>query len=172
MLHCDRKPISIRPWRKISVSRRSASVMLTAPRPRGLLVLPGRLLPEAVRTSADLPSRAASWPWPDWSCSKIVGFRAGRWRIRGHQEPGGDGNRPHCGEAGARPVTCFAVSLCSMPAEHATRHARTPTICAAKFPGDAWQIDHSACRNGGAERNRTADLLIANEALSQLSYSP
>ena len=25
---------------------------------------------------------------------------------------------------------------------------------------------------GGAERNRTADLLIANEALSQLSYSP
>ena len=26
--------------------------------------------------------------------------------------------------------------------------------------------------NGGAERNRTADLLIANEALSQLSYSP
>jgi hypothetical protein len=26
--------------------------------------------------------------------------------------------------------------------------------------------------NGGAERDRTADLLIANEALSQLSYSP
>ena len=26
--------------------------------------------------------------------------------------------------------------------------------------------------NGGAERNRTAGLLIANEALSQLSYSP
>ncbi len=26
--------------------------------------------------------------------------------------------------------------------------------------------------HGGAERNRTADLLIANEALSQLSYSP
>ena len=25
---------------------------------------------------------------------------------------------------------------------------------------------------GGAERDRTADLLIANEALSQLSYSP
>ena len=25
---------------------------------------------------------------------------------------------------------------------------------------------------GGAERNRTAGLLIANEALSQLSYSP
>ena len=27
-------------------------------------------------------------------------------------------------------------------------------------------------RRGGAERDRTADLLIANEALSQLSYSP
>ena len=27
-------------------------------------------------------------------------------------------------------------------------------------------------RNGGAERDRTAGLLVANEALSQLSYSP
>ena len=27
-------------------------------------------------------------------------------------------------------------------------------------------------KTGGAERDRTADLLIANEALSQLSYSP
>src|SRR6218665_3950311 len=27
-------------------------------------------------------------------------------------------------------------------------------------------------RNGGAERDRTADLVIANDALSQLSYSP
>ena len=27
-------------------------------------------------------------------------------------------------------------------------------------------------RNGGDERNRTADLLIANQTLSQLSYSP
>jgi hypothetical protein len=26
--------------------------------------------------------------------------------------------------------------------------------------------------NGGAERDRTADLVIANDALSQLSYSP
>ena len=29
-----------------------------------------------------------------------------------------------------------------------------------------------AAKAGGAERNRTAGLLIANEALSQLSYSP
>ena len=26
--------------------------------------------------------------------------------------------------------------------------------------------------DGGAKRDRTADLLVANEALSQLSYSP
>src|SRR5690554_8184667 len=32
--------------------------------------------------------------------------------------------------------------------------------------------DIRATGNGGAERNRTADLLIANEALSQLSYGP
>ena len=30
----------------------------------------------------------------------------------------------------------------------------------------------SRAKTGGAERDRTADLLIANEALSQLSYSP
>src|SRR5438477_5156691 len=30
----------------------------------------------------------------------------------------------------------------------------------------------SRAKAGGAERDRTADLLIANEALSQLSYSP
>ena len=33
-------------------------------------------------------------------------------------------------------------------------------------------ISTHAGGNGGAERNRTAGLLIANEALSQLSYSP
>ena len=27
-------------------------------------------------------------------------------------------------------------------------------------------------KNGGADRNRTDDLVIANDALSQLSYSP
>jgi hypothetical protein len=30
----------------------------------------------------------------------------------------------------------------------------------------------AAGKYGGAERDRTADLLVANEALSQLSYSP
>ena len=35
--------------------------------------------------------------------------------------------------------------------------------------GDAAGVE---IHRGGAERDRTADLLIANEALSQLSYSP
>ena len=34
----------------------------------------------------------------------------------------------------------------------------------------SWYV--SLCRFGGAKRDRTADLLVANEALSQLSYSP
>jgi hypothetical protein len=32
--------------------------------------------------------------------------------------------------------------------------------------------DRNCCFFGGAKRDRTADLLVANEALSQLSYSP
>jgi hypothetical protein len=40
---------------------------------------------------------------------------------------------------------------------------------------DAGSVSHPEVRmegNGGAERDRTAGLLVANEALSQLSYSP
>jgi hypothetical protein len=37
--------------------------------------------------------------------------------------------------------------------------------------GDLWG-GHNGGVDGGAEGNRTPDLLIANEALSQLSYSP
>ncbi len=33
-------------------------------------------------------------------------------------------------------------------------------------------IAHAELFFGGAKRDRTADLLVANEALSQLSYSP
>jgi hypothetical protein len=36
----------------------------------------------------------------------------------------------------------------------------------------AIQVLFSLGRIGGAKRDRTADLLVANEALSQLSYSP
>src|SRR5579872_407154 len=41
-------------------------------------------------------------------------------------------------------------------------------------PRVRWPANRSreAAKVGGAERDRTADLLIANEALSQLSYSP
>ena len=34
------------------------------------------------------------------------------------------------------------------------------------------QVDFVVRPIGGAKRDRTADLLVANEALSQLSYSP
>jgi hypothetical protein len=39
---------------------------------------------------------------------------------------------------------------------------------------DGWLANRSreAAKVGGARRDRTADLLIANEALSQLSYGP
>ena len=46
------------------------------------------------------------------------------------------------------------------------------------FPGSFWLFIVSRFSVevvdlfGGAERDRTADLLVANEALSQLSYSP
>jgi hypothetical protein len=33
-------------------------------------------------------------------------------------------------------------------------------------------LEFFGCVIGGAKRDRTADLLVANEALSQLSYSP
>ena len=33
-------------------------------------------------------------------------------------------------------------------------------------------LDFKGFQDGGAERDRTADLVIANDALSQLSYGP
>ena len=54
-------------------------------------------------------------------------------------------------------------------------HADRPGESARFFFG-LWALpDDLRClarEDGGAERNRTAGLLIANEALSQLSYSP
>ena len=41
-----------------------------------------------------------------------------------------------------------------------------------RSPSKYQEIGSANQRVGGAERNRTAGLLIANEALSQLSYSP
>ena len=45
-------------------------------------------------------------------------------------------------------------------------HFAAGAACKANLP------EHHPARDGGAERNRTADLLIANEALYQLSYGP
>jgi hypothetical protein len=43
----------------------------------------------------------------------------------------------------------------------------------SSFPVLMWTLlDFFGCAIGGAKRDRTADLLVANEALSQLSYSP
>jgi hypothetical protein len=45
------------------------------------------------------------------------------------------------------------------------------TACGHRLHG--WPESSANCRwIGGAKRDRTADLLVANEALSQLSYSP
>ena len=38
--------------------------------------------------------------------------------------------------------------------------------------GGFWRRPELSGRNGGAEGNRTPDLVIANDALSQLSYGP
>jgi hypothetical protein len=43
---------------------------------------------------------------------------------------------------------------------------------ASIYAGFRTSLDYLKCGLGGAERDRTADLLVANEALSQLSYSP
>ena len=59
-------------------------------------------------------------------------------------------------------LRCFATSA---------RQPSPPRAMAlvAGLPSRSWREPAKA---GGAERDRTADLLIANEALSQLSYSP
>src|ERR1700690_1579587 len=57
-----------------------------------------------------------------------------------------------------------------LTAAAAARKARIRhKFCCAKASEDNL---HGFAKVGGAERNRTAGLLIANEALSQLSYSP
>src|SRR5437016_9643693 len=62
--------------------------------------------------------------------------------------------------------SCATVRLRSRSAR-ATPDTRRPNGLRVAAP----RVAHRAKR-GGAERDRTADLLIANEALSQLSYSP
>jgi hypothetical protein len=56
------------------------------------------------------------------------------------------------------------------------RHCVTACVTALldiDLSGEFFPYRSSLCGElGGAERNRTADLLIANEALYQLSYGP
>ena len=49
---------------------------------------------------------------------------------------------------------------------------RREVLLSAAAKASADNLPGFAAKIGGAERNRTAGLLIANEALSQLSYSP
>jgi hypothetical protein len=42
----------------------------------------------------------------------------------------------------------------------------------AKQPGNSKRRSQVIEKAGGRDRDRTGDLLVANEALSQLSYSP
>ena len=59
-------------------------------------------------------------------------------------------------------------------ADRRLRLQHSPGVCLKKPPEcrSMCQVTGQARDGGGAEGNRTPDLLIANEALSQLSYSP
>ena len=50
-----------------------------------------------------------------------------------------------------------------------TSHPRDADCCFLDFP---FRLAPSTCISGGANRDRTGDLLLAKQALSQLSYGP
>ena len=87
-------------------------------------------------------------------------------------------NRPLKTRAGnilTRLAHRLAHRLPQRPAKHqktksykSQRTDHSSNISSSKSEGDLPQV----CKNGGAKRSRTADLLIANETLYQLSYSP
>jgi hypothetical protein len=52
------------------------------------------------------------------------------------------------------------------------KRQRRPEITAPQIPGSAFSQNVQTILDGGADRNRTCDLLIANETLCQLSYEP
>ncbi len=73
-----------------------------------------------------------------------------------------------------------AETLGLLPGKRATAAGPTivcrltilPTTPPEKLPAAVAATTQQIHSYGGAERDRTADLLVANEALSQLSYSP
>jgi hypothetical protein len=57
----------------------------------------------------------------------------------------------------------------NLRAEFTGPNLRGPRLCARHVKSASRSID---CRSGGARRDRTDDLLLAKQALSQLSYGP
>ena len=59
----------------------------------------------------------------------------------------------------------------ALPSREDGPSSNSPTRAAEKV-GGAQSGAHSDAKPGGGERNRTVDLLLAKQALSQLSYGP
>ena len=67
------------------------------------------------------------------------------------------------------------VSKCRSPLAHNCRNKDSyspPTVAGVRFHRNGEESRQAIERNGGASRARTDDLIVANDALSQLSYSP
>ncbi len=54
----------------------------------------------------------------------------------------------------------------------APKPSKRKSLFRPHLPGPPSRAPHGACEDGGGERDRTDDLLVANQALSQLSYTP
>jgi hypothetical protein len=59
-------------------------------------------------------------------------------------------------------VAWIRIDEICLPSAYRSNHKKSPTL---------W-VGLSVCLFGGDRRDRTADLLIANQTLSQLSYAP
>src|SRR5271155_2167380 len=73
----------------------------------------------------------------------------------------------------SRPDAPIIAPRCpQMSMDAASRRRITSNRKASIYAGFWTLLELLGSNFGGAERDRTADLLVANEALSQLSYSP
>ncbi len=61
---------------------------------------------------------------------------------------------------------------CGIFPQPGVQHASVTVGNPRRAAGGLWRLTAPGVRGGGAEGNRTPDLLIANEALSHLSYGP
>jgi hypothetical protein len=107
-----------------------------------------------LRTSVDLPTTSGRWPpTPVFAMSPLMDeavFKFGVLKRRGMS----------------------LRTLCRDGITAASDQAQTARSTFANGPTDSGVTLQLIVLFGGAERDRTADLLVANEALSQLSYSP